>query len=225
MIFDALKSTLDSTPPQFLRARRCLLRNVLGLVTLGIMLGASSLSAAPRFRAVGEKELDKELAQYKGIRSLDASFEQVKDLKAMQLKVKSSGSFSLHKEGDRAEVDWQVRKPAFLKLRITADTLEIFEKEGEPGKPLVGNQEAQGKILRPLYAWLSMNSALIGAQYSISGDGKGRFRLEPKEAGSPVKALVLQLDRKKLVREVTLEEISGDELRITFSGTKVARSP
>ena len=222
---------------QLRSARRAALRNALGLVTLGIIgvlpvVGGENACAAAKTGApvvspapITSAELEKELSQYKNIKSLEASFEQVKDLKGLAVKLKSSGSFRLRKDGDKTEVEWQVNKPGYLKLKITPERIEIFEEEGKPGKPLVDNQEAQGKILRPLYAWLSVNATLIGEQYKIFSLGKQGFRLEPKDENSPVKALRLSLDRNKLVSAVFLEERSGDEIKISFSATKVARSP
>ncbi len=235
--FGALKSNLESLRlPLFSRecayvgiTRRSLLVNVLTLVTLGI-IGSSPCAAfaAPAKvlpSSLSAPELERALSQYKKIKSLEARFDQVKTLKGLQITLKSSGSFRLRKEGDTAEVEWQVNKPGYLKLRITPSSLEIFEEEGKPGKPLVENQEAQGRILRPLYAWLSVNSRLISEQYSVFAEGKSKFRLEPKEPGSPVKKIRIQLDNKKLVSSVALEEISGDQLKISFSANKVATSP
>jgi hypothetical protein len=187
---------------------------------------ARAAARPPSAKAVSPMELDKELAAYKGIRSLEAAFQQVKDMKAVQVKLKSSGTFRLRKTGDEgAEVEWEVSKPSYLKLRITNNSLEIFEQPGQPGKPLVENLEAQAKILRPIFAWLSMNSRLIGEQYTIYASGPHKFRLEPKDGAQPVKAIEITLNEKKLVSAVALEERSGDELRITFSGSKVEKKP
>lgn len=222
MYLSAFKSTRDCSPlPFFSLARRAALLNALALVTLGIICEVSLAAQKPMTGA----ELEKELTQYKNVVSLDARFDQVKELKGLKVKLKSSGSFHLRKTGESSEVEWQVSKPGYLKLKITPGSLEIFEEEGKPGHPLVENQEAQSKILRPLYAWLSVNSQLISEQYHLFSLGKQGFRLVPKDEKSPVKALRLVLDRQKLVSSVFLEERSGDEIRIHFSGTKVARSP
>jgi|GEM_PF-6040323 len=222
MFLSALKSTRDFSPrPFFSLARRALVIRVLALVTLGIIGDVSWAAPKPMTGA----ELEKELAQYKNILSLDANFDQVKEIKSLKVKLKSSGTFHLRKAGDISEVEWQVSKPSFLKLKITPASLEIFEEEGKPGRPVVENQEAQAKILRPLYAWLSVSSRLISEQYHIFSLGKKSFRLEPKEENSPVKALRILLDKQKYVSSVLLEERSGDEIRITFSGTKAAHAP
>ena len=171
-------------------------------------------------RALSPERLDKELARYRKVRGLEADFSQVKTLAGPRIELKSKGHLSLKRTGTESEVDWVIREPAYLRLHVTATKLELFESAGGPAKPLMEGQDLQAKVLRPIYAWLSVNSALIAEQYDVYAAGHDKFRLEPKDKSSPVKSMELALDSTRLVRQVLLLEASGDRLNITFSGTK-----
>jgi hypothetical protein len=210
MPFAAVKSISDSLAPQFLRALGCAL--MLCVAALPV-LGAGS-------RALTPEQLDKELARYRNVHSLEADFTQVKTLSGPRIELKSKGHLSLKRTGGASEVDWLIKDPAYLRLHVTETKLELFESATGPAKQIVEGQDLQAKILRPIYAWLSVNSALIAEQYEVFAAGPGKFRLEPKDKTSPVKAMELSLDSTHLVHQVSLTEASGDRLKITFSGTK-----
>lgn len=211
MLSAADKSISESPALQpFLRRMFCAL--LLCIISLGAQ-GAES-------RALSAESLDKELARYRKVRGIEADFQQVKTLSGPRIELKSKGHLSLKRIGEASEVDWVIREPAYLRLRVTESKLEIFESAEGPAKPLVEGQEMQAKILRPIYAWLSMNSSLIAEQYNVYSSGHDKFRLEPKDKSSPIKAMELVLDSAHLVHRVALSEISGDRLTITFFGTK-----
>lgn len=168
--------------------------------------------------------LEKELKQYKSISSLQARFEQIKKLKEADIEIKSSGELSLRSEDGKSIVDWTVKKPAYLQLHITEASLELSQEPDKPGKPVLENKDAQGKILRPIYAWLSMNSSLIEEQFKVTRCGSN-FDLIPRSgAESPISRISMALDRDGLVKGVNLLERSGDSLKITFLDTKVTKS-
>lgn len=169
---------------------------------------------------VSSEALSKDLARYRSLRGLEAEFRQTKTLQGMSLTLKSAGHFRLTRTGSDAEIEWVVKDPAYLKLRITPTALLMSENEGDAGKPVVDNADATARILRPLYAWLSMDAARIAENYAIDDKGKNEFELTPKDKSAPVKQLRIHLDARKLVDRVVLRETSGDELRIEFSGTK-----
>lgn len=192
-------------------------------IGVGICLpGAAFGARCGKRHLVSAAELETKLKQYKSISKLEARFEQVKTLKDAGVTLKSSGIFSLRMEhGGPAVVDWTVEKPAYLRLHITDKSIDLAEKAGEAGKPVIENREAQARILRPIYAWLTVDAAKISEQFEI--DHCGHYRLTPKDKDSPIKEMYMSLNGSGLVESVTLNEKSGDHMQITFLSTKVTK--
>lgn len=190
----------------------CFRSLALGLL-LFLTLGAYGAVPKP----LDQEAIGKALANYRKLDRLESQFTQTKKLRAMGLALESKGKMALEK----GEVLWQLDEPSFLKLRISATSLEMFESPTQSkGKPLIENQEALARVLKPLYAWLTMDAALLVEQYQVFSE-KDWFRLIPLDQSAPVRALRLHLTKEKLVDQVELEESSGDELQLKFSRTKV----
>ena len=216
---------LIALKPNSSRARQQWLRGVFLLCVVGVGWGTEALAcaSAQNYKPLSTEALEKELKQYKTISALQARFEQIKKLKDADVAIKSSGDLSLKSEAGKSVIDWIVRKPAFLQLHITESSLELSQDPNTPGKPIVDSKDAQAKILRPIYAWLSMNSALIEEQFNVTRCGS-LFNLTPKAGkDSPLARISMGLDKDGLVRGVTLLEKSGDSLKITFLDTKVTK--
>ncbi len=224
MFLIVLKTTLESLWLQFM-SRECGLFRRKGAnwflsFSITICVISSTPLASASEKTMNADQLEKELGHYKEIAGLEAHFQQVKEFKALKISLKSEGKFRMSRENGQAVVEWQILKPAFLKLKISEKSLEIFEQPGQAGKPLLENQTMQAKVLKPLYAWLSMNGRFIAEQYDVFPEGKGKFRLQPKEKDAPINSVVIALGTNQLVEKVTIMERSGDDIKISFTETK-----
>lgn len=215
---------LIALKPNSSRARQQWLRGVFLLCVVGVGWGTEAWASGcmQERQTLSVVQLETKLKQYKTIDNLEARFEQKKVLKSADVVLKSSGDFLMHRERGKVVVDWTVRKPAFVHLHITDQGIKISEKQGEAARPVMENKEAQARILRPIYSWLSMDSKLISEQFNIE-EKCGYVFLRPKEKDSPISAIVMTLNKTGLVETVELAEKSRDTMMISFKDTKVTK--
>lgn len=174
---------------------------------------------------LSEKELTTRLSSYQKISSLESQFTQTKTLKSLNLKLESTGSLILktNSKGDQ-EVNWTLNHPAYLRIKIDSNHLEMFESPNqESGKALIENQAILAKVLKPVYAWLSMDAKLITQEFNVEANHKSKISLEPKDKkNSPIDSIHISLDQNQLVNRIEIFEKSSDEILIRFSKTKVS---
>jgi hypothetical protein len=167
-------------------------------------------------------DLASDLQYYKNVQRLEAQFKQTKTLTNLGIDLVSTGSFTLEKS-EHPQVTWQMDTPAFIKFVITPSSIVSFDQPNQKeGKTLLDNQSVATRMLRPIFAWLSMDSQQIKQDFIVHKLHADQFTLTAKDAASATIAkITMQLGKDKLLKNLTLLEKSKDKITISFFNTKV----
>ncbi len=196
------------------------------MIRIFILLLCSPLIASQRI--IPESEVREKLSFYQKIKELKTQFHQVKSIKSLGMELKSEGEMVLTRPED---VIWKIKKPSYSEVRLHSNTITLFSGEGGDLKKqemTLGKETDPNvsKALLSMMAWMRMDIPEILRSYTISEISPAIFRCEPKSLENSVfAALVFKLHPKGHVNELTIEEKSGDSIKIEFETPTVKFSP
>ena len=154
-------------------------------------------------------------------RIVTADFRQIRRLKDLDMEIAIRGSMVSEKNG---RLRWQVDAPAPSVTVIDRDSLTHFDRG--TGKLAVIREESFPwlKVLRDsMNEWLNGDLTSLAKRFDITAPAPGKLRLVPKtgELRQLYRAVELAFDpQERLLRQVRIEETTGDELEIRFLNVK-----
>ncbi len=173
---------------------------------------------------VTEQELSQKLRLYRSIHTLEVSFTQKKVIKDIDVRLTSEGRFKIIRP---EKIIWEITKPSPVK--VTFDKAEIRIESGAGASQhsqvlKLGDSlpDKAAKSLAGLVAWLDLDAKKLHAQYVIFHAGAQAFRFEPRQKeGSPFKDLLMTLGGDGHLKQLAIQETSGDTLDIEFGVPKI----
>lgn len=158
---------------------------------------------------------------------LRGDFAQSKHLAGFRNPLRSSGQFVLVRGRG---VLWLTKKPFVSTLVVTPERLETLDAQGQRVSQLDAREEpALRSINQLLLATLAADLAPLRALFSIDatliGAAGWRLLLQPSDAQLARQLTRITLTGERHVREVLLEERSGDRTEIMFAGLNSADVP
>lgn len=174
---------------------------------------------------VSEAALTEKLRFYASIRSLEADFKQLKELREMDMEMRSEGRLTLKRPDT---VIWEVLKPARVKVELGAKEIRITSGEGPAASreiysvdQMPGDKGASS--LRDLVAWLKLDAHALHEQYAITRSSNGNYVFVPRKAG-PFRSMEMNLAKAGHLETLILNESSGDRMTLKFAKPRVVRA-
>jgi|GEM_PF-1567618 len=188
----------------------------------------SALSVTtPAFEPVHEAELEKALVKYQNITQMDVRFKQKKILKDMDLALTSEGDLQL-KMPD--QVVYSINKPGRLVVTMNPAVIKFESGSGEAATTqtiktgaLTGDTDKRN--LQAMMTWLKMDPVALAKNYAISTDHHNHFHFTPHDLKtSPFRELEIELGTTGHVKNLTMNEQSGDRIEFAFEIPKIIYS-
>lgn len=174
---------------------------------------------------VTEGQFAEKLRNYKTIAHLKTKFRQTKSFRNIDMTIKSEGTLELSPPGG---VIWKILKPSYVMVSMNKDQFTMGAGQGseysEQTIRLSEVNSSQKKSLAGLVAWLEMNPEKLYAQYEISKTAENSFLFFPKDKKeNPFKSLTMTLDNKGNLKQLLIDEVSGDKLKMDFDPPEIVR--
>ncbi len=185
----------------------------------------SAALADPLPKALNEQELSERLKSYQSIQELHVTFDQKKHLAEMNLDLPSSGRIVVRRPD---QVTWEVLKPAYVRVNINSQHVQIVSGEGAHAKTQVfkaaelGGSE-QAKWMARLLPWLLLDARALSKQYTVSLIREGQLQFLPRETKGPFAKLEIELNKAGHMGRLVLFEPSKDTLEIRFGRPRIVR--
>ena len=140
------------------------------------------------------------------------AFTQEKTIKGFQNPLRSSGRFVV---AQGKGIVWQVQQPFASTLRVTPDSLQSLQADGQVSFQLQAQQEpALRAINSMLFAVMAADVTALAQHFEVQGSLPGtdawRLTLTPRDKMLGQWLLRIELQGDRFVREVRLLEAQGD---------------
>ncbi len=171
-----------------------------------------------------QSEVAKMLHRYESVKSIEASFTQVKTLKDMNMSIKSSGTFKITRPN---QILWKIKEPAPVSIIISAQEIKIQSGQGTGAQTEIYKLSSlpsgkMAKSMSGLMAWLNLDSKEIYKNYDVTSTEKNQYVFTPKDKDAQgFKTLGMTLDNKGFVKKIKMVEISDDTIDIEFGSPKI----
>lgn len=154
------------------------------------------------------------------------AFTQEKTIKGFQNPLRSSGRFVI---AQGKGIVWQVQQPFASVLRVTPDTLQSVQADGQVDFQLQAQQEpALRAINSMLFAVMAADVAVLPQHFDIQGSLQGkegwRLTLVPRDKMLAQWLVRIDLQGDRFVREVRLQEAQGDASVIVLHNPAAERA-
>lgn len=158
---------------------------------------------------------------------LRGAFEQKKTVKGFSRPLVSTGSFLLVRDHG---ILWDTEKPFAARLTVTPRLLEAEHGEGGAGYRLDAEKDPGVAIVnRLLLALVAGDLQELTTHFEVEGalgdEGAWTLKLTPSSAGLKKVFTSIRLEGAGEVREVELQERSGDRSLIHFRDLRTAPAP
>ena len=190
-------------------------------VVFMVFLGIAGAAAAREPTWLTQKELGKALQKYQHLKRLQAPFTQVKSIKEMDIKLKSTGFMTLIRPDT---VIWEVVTPD--RLVITISDAEVTLESGPKNNPKKmhfknskGGTSLSSGPWSQLTAWMSLDAQKLFENYRVQQNGKDSFTFFPKNESALIQHMKMRLGSDGFVRTLHLLERSGDEMSMEFGAS------
>lgn len=190
------------------------------VVMAALPAASASNAAAPTqlLRAVRERLLQSPVVR--------GAFTQEKTIKGFQHPLRSSGRFVV---AQGKGIVWQVQQPFASVLRVTPDTLQSVQADGQVDFQLQAQQEpALRAINGMLFAVMAADVAVLAQHFEIQGSLQGkdswRLTLTPRDKMLAQWLVRIDLQGDRFVREVRLQEAQGDSSVIVLHNPAADRA-
>ncbi len=168
-----------------------------------------------------EDSFRKWVESHSKVARIDSQFRMQKEIKAFKISIESEGNVTIDR--DRGILIWETLKPARSRWQLEADKIRMSE---DGGTERVLNLKKLPEKLTSTFAIQHLrNLFLMQADESlrnfrIKSGGKNFVTLEPQTDSSlPFTSLEIHWDRNAWIKEVVIHEVSGDQMRLSFSKT------
>jgi hypothetical protein len=193
----------------------------------GLFSGGPPQAHAEKASIITAVELKNIFSRYQGLTELSVDFQQTKILKDVPNHLISKGRL-LVKTPDR--LVWTILTPAFVEVVISRGEVQITSGKGATAdvQKITRAQLAtnpQSRALDGLAHWLKFDTDYLEKEYDVTRRNDGRYSFRPRNlVDSPFLEITVSLAEKSSVRELDLNEKSGDRLEIHFEEPKIQRA-
>ena len=130
-----------------------------------LIVFAAGLNASQRI--IPEAELTQKLAFYQKIKTLNAGFHQVKNIKSIGMELKSEGEMELMRPD---KVVWTIKKPGFSRVELEGSKIKMTSGEGteQKSQTMILGKETDpnvSKAILSMMAWMRMDVPEIQKVY------------------------------------------------------------
>jgi outer membrane lipoprotein-sorting protein len=161
---------------------------------------------------------------------LEGQFKQTKNLKELDLEIKTEGDFKVLRPTETASVFyWNILKPKPSHICIDEVGILIDSADGNPEKKKnlkfseVGKET--GDQIVSLLKIITMDPNKIDEEFAVQ-KGANNYVLTPKKKEAAFfESATLSVNAKGLVQQVTILEKSQDQIRIEFLNLKTKNTP
>lgn len=157
--------------------------------------------------------------KYEKLQTLQASFQQTKRVKDLDLTLKSSGTIDFRRPDYFA---WRVLAPRAVAMIFKADAIEFWENDVQVKG--ISVSQLDGKMLTAithLKAWLTLDRAFIETHYAIRELSATSFELTPKGETKFFKKINLVTGASHPIKSIEFVELSDDSMALEFSKNQV----
>lgn len=189
-----------------------------------LLATALTASASAEFKPVSAAELKNALAKYRAMTHLQVAFKQKKFLKDMDMALESRGDLDIEPP---SRVVYRITEPAKMTVTLTPQEIKIESGSGAdrsvqtiktgsiPG-------ESEKRSLQAMVTWLKLDPDGLDRDYRVGKDPSGRFRFDPRvPEQSPFQNLEMQLSSEGHLKQLVMQEKSGDRIEFFFEKPKV----
>jgi len=196
--------------------------NISRMCKLSFLVGFVLLSSSARS---SNEDLKQQFKKLNELTNFEVSFKQIKTLKELNFSIRSNGNLKVSKPSN---IIWKVTQPSYLEVNIDSNNVTISSKEidgtiqKQTYKYDKRSKSTEGySSLINLMSLLGMDVEQLIKEYDIVKKGKGKFLFTPKLKSDIFKDILVQLDNDKLIKNIELQETSGDTINISFVGYKI----
>ncbi len=176
-------------------------------------------------KPMSPEQIQSEFKKFQKPSRLTGHFEQVKTIKEIDVQIKTSGQFEIRRQSNHnVSLVWKIEKPDPMMVCIDDETVVFdnprLKKKSTLKMSEISSQDSAG--LTKLVQLIKMNPDLLASDFLVATDNK-KYYISPKDKKNyQFSNAEVELDPKKNVREILLNEVNGDELLIKFAQTKEA---
>lgn len=161
--------------------------------------------------------LTKYAAQISQVKTLQSDFTEEKHLSLLNQPIQSTGRLSFDKQAQK--LYWHYQTP--FQNGFLIEKNKIYRLQGATKTPV---KDAMGKMMAAqLLVWLTLDFDALQRDYEITLHGAEIAFTPRAKAHKVIKQIVVWLDEKnpQLVKQVKMEEPSGDFILWKFSNTHI----
>ncbi len=159
------------------------------------------------------------LNQFKKIKTLDASYIQLKKIKSLDITLKSKGRLLLKVPN---YFEWHIFSTKKLKYVFKSNEIHFYEDDVKVKELL--NGQIDSVLLNPiktLRAWLRLDKEFIQKRYRINSLNSNQFKFTPNDKKELFHSIIIRIGKKSPIKEIILNEKNGDSMSFVFSNTKI----
>ena len=174
-----------------------------------------------------EAQLAQKLRFYQGIRVLDVHFEQRKQLKDMDLTLKSEGELHIERP---SRFIWKITRPSPVSVSVSGQELTIVTGSGSTARTQVlklgdAPSDQAARSLASMVAWLNMDAHVLSHEYRVFAVQAESYRFEPRlKSSAGLESLEMDLTHDGQLKQLRIRELSGDRLEIHFDKPRIAKT-
>ena len=189
------------------------MKKITGLLILYLFICSFSPESGERFFSAMSRHTA-------SIKTVSGTFEQEKEIKVLNQKVKSSGNFFFSKPGN---VRFDYTSPKMMSIIMTSSNIHILSKSGTTSFSL-DKQKALSDLAKVMEACMGGDISSIPDSYGIAyinGEGSHSLVIEPKtkSKNNPYKRIELRLSVSDYsIEELLLYEKNDDVTIYRFRG-------
>ena len=200
---------------------------------LAVVVTAIAVYAAPSTQPAAHNPttrastevLDKLQADLQTVESVEADFEQEKQLKLLKHKLKISGHFALQKPN---KLVWIVDKPVRYAIKVEGDELKQWDEDTNKVQTVhLGGDPTFKAITEQLQSWFLGDYKTLSENYDVYLENESPLTLgfTPKE-GSMVAGVMGHIDLvfsgdNKYLERMVIRESNGDVTTLNYLNTKI----
>jgi outer membrane lipoprotein carrier protein len=160
------------------------------------------------------------LNKFKKIKTLDASYTQLKKIKSLDISLKSNGRLLLSVPN---YFEWRIFSTKNLKYVFKSNEIHFYEDDMKVKKIL--NSQIDSVLLNPiktLRAWLRLDKEFIQEMFKIKTLTSNQYQFTPKDEKDLFRSIIIKVGKKSPIDEIVLNEKNGDSMSFVFSNTKIS---
>jgi hypothetical protein len=169
---------------------------------------------------ITEASMDSRIKKFKKLKSLTANFKQVKLIKSIGIKVKSTGTLTINNPDF---FSWNVKIPSLLRFEYRKTALMLFENNKETMRV---DTKSVNKDLIVMINFLKklmvLDDHFISHNFKINKIKSNIYELVATSKIKIFKKALLEFGKGAIINKAIITEMSNDEITLTFTDHKTS---